>query len=50
LIIGFLALFFAIDETDTSDDLRDQLEPLESAPMFLGLQAEFKDHGQGCDP
>jgi hypothetical protein len=39
----------AIHEQDAGDDLRDQIEALEPAPIFLGLQAEFKDHGQGCD-
>jgi len=47
---GLLGLFFAIDETDASNDLWNQFEFLEAAPMLLGLQSEFKDHRQGRDP
>jgi hypothetical protein len=45
-----LGLFFAIDETDASNDLWNQFETLEPAPMLLGLQTEFEDHRQGRDP
>jgi hypothetical protein len=41
---GLLGLFFAIDEADASNDLWDQFESFEAAPMLLGLQTEFKDH------
>jgi hypothetical protein len=44
-----LGLFFTIDESDASKDLGNQFEALEPAPMLLRLEAEFKDHGQGCD-
>ena len=46
---GLFGLFFAIDETDASNYLWDQLEALKSAPMLLGFQTEFKDHGQCRD-
>jgi hypothetical protein len=42
-------LFFTIDESDTSNYLWDQFEALEQAPMLLGFEAEFKDHGQCRD-
>jgi hypothetical protein len=44
-----LGLFFAIDETDASNDLWDQFEALEAAPMLLSFQTEFEDHGQCRD-
>jgi len=44
-----LGLFFAIDETDASNYLWDQFEALESAPMLLSFQTEFKDHCQRGD-
>ena len=46
---GLFGLFFAIDQTNASNYLWDQLKTLEPTPMFLGLQAEFEDHGQCCD-
>ncbi len=46
---GLLSLFFAIDESDTGDYLWNQFEALKPTPVLLGFQAEFKDHGQGCD-
>ena len=46
---SLLGLFFAIDETDASNYLWDQFEALEPAPMLLGFQAQFKDHGQCRD-
>ena len=49
ILSGQLGLFFAIDETDASNYLWDQFEALEPAPMLLGFQAQFKDHGQCCD-
>jgi hypothetical protein len=42
---GLSGLFFTIDESDARNYLRDQFEALEAAPMFLGFQAQFKDHG-----
>ena len=47
---GLLGLFFAIDELNADDDLLDEFKALESTPMLLGLQGEFKDHRQGRDP
>ena len=47
---GLLGLFFAIDELNADDDLGDEFKALESTPMLLGLQGEFKDHRQGRDP
>jgi hypothetical protein len=44
-----LGLFFAMEETNASDYLWDQFEALEAAPMPLGFQAEFKDHGRCRD-
>jgi hypothetical protein len=46
---GLLGLFFAMEETNASDYLWDQFEALEAAPMPLGFQAEFKDHGRCRD-
>ena len=43
-------MFFAIDELNADDDLGDEFKALESTPMLLGLQGEFKDHRQGRDP
>jgi hypothetical protein len=37
---SLLGLFFTVDEQDAGDDLRDQFEALEPAPMFLGFQAD----------
>ena len=47
---GLLGLFFAIDELNADDDLGDEFKALESTPMLLGFQGEFKDHRQGRDP
>ena len=47
---GLLGLFFAIDESNADDDLGDEFKALESTPMLLGFQGEFKDHRQGRDP
>jgi hypothetical protein len=38
-----LGLFFAIDKTDAGNDLWDQFEAQQSAPMLLGLQTKFED-------
>ena len=46
---GLLGLFFAIDETDAGNDLLDQFEALQPAPMLLGFQTKFEDHRQGRD-
>ena len=43
-------MFFAIDESDASNYHWDQFEALKPAPMLLGFQAKFKDHGQCRDP
>src|SRR5580704_10365496 len=47
---GLLGLFFAIDRLNADDDLGDEFKALESTPMLLGFQGEFKDHRQGRDP
>ena len=47
---GLLGLFFAIDELNAVDDLGDEFKALESTPMLLGFQGEFKDHRQGRNP
>jgi hypothetical protein len=47
---GLLGLFFAIDELNADDDLGDEFKALESTPMLLGFEGEFKDHRQGRDP
>ena len=35
---SLLGLFFTIDEQDAGDDLGNQFEALEPAPMFLGFR------------
>jgi hypothetical protein len=45
-----LGLSCAIDEAAASSHLWNQFESMESAPMLLGFQSEFKDHRQGRDP
>ena len=41
-------MFFTIYETDAGNDLLDQFEALQPAPMLLGFQTKFEDHGPGC--
>ena len=46
---GLLDLFLTVDEFDARYDFGEQFRTVEPAPVFLGFQAQFKDHGQCRD-
>jgi hypothetical protein len=43
-----LGLFFTSTKRTPVNDLLDQFEALQPAPMLLGFQTKFEDHGLGC--
>ena len=46
---SLLDLFLTVDEFYARYDFGEQFRAVEPAPVFLGFQAQFKDHGQCCD-
>ena len=46
---SLLDLFLTVDEFDARYDFGEQFLAVEPAPVFLGFQAQFKDHCQCRD-
>ena len=46
---SLLDLFFTVDEFDARYDFGERFRTVEPTSMFLGFQAEFKDHSQCRD-
>ena len=46
---SLLNLFLTVDGCDARYDFGEQFRAVEPAPVFLGFQAQFKDHCQCRD-